>query len=318
MFKRNQVEEAIALVLEPGSIGPSMELCTRIKRLLDTDRSLGRNKRSNDPERADFAFYSIDAGGRGTENWFSDYEAFALLTGLRLMRQGWPQGYVVSVLRRVKRELQRHYGRIIKRNPVNPFKDQKQRQKGTPNALSPEYRNAVLEAAYRVGIDGNGLGGIVGYCMWIAACYPQVYILALIRLLELENSHVADTPRPSPTVDGINERLRSAIGLCGEQRQGDPEARATRRTDPHCERRVSTVLQISCSAVAAAEDAQRFNVKSMHATGSGNFGLVAHYFSGRRYDYGDPRATRECGELCLAASGEGHNLGSRVGWKRRL
>ena len=87
------------------------------------------------------------------------------------------------------------------------------RQKGTPNALSPEYRNAVLEAAYRVGIDGNGLGGIVGYCMWIAACYPQVYILALIRLLELENSHVADTSRPSPTVDGINERLRSAIGL---------------------------------------------------------------------------------------------------------
>lgn len=115
-------------MLEPGSIGPSVELCTRIKRLLDTDRSLGRNKRSNDPERADFAFYSIDAGGRGTENWFSDYEAFALLTGLRLMRQGWPQGYVVAVLRRVKRELQRHYGRVLKRNPVNPFKDQKSEQ----------------------------------------------------------------------------------------------------------------------------------------------------------------------------------------------
>ena len=61
MFKRNQVEEAIALVLEPGSIGPSMELCTRIKRLLDTDRNLGRNKRSNDPEHANFAFYSVDA-----------------------------------------------------------------------------------------------------------------------------------------------------------------------------------------------------------------------------------------------------------------
>ena len=87
--------------------------------------------------------------------------------------------------------------------------------KGTPNALSPEYGNAVLEAAYRVGIDGNGSGGIVGYCMWIAACYPQVYIVALIRLLELENSDVADTPRPSTTVDEINERLRSTIGLTG-------------------------------------------------------------------------------------------------------
>ena len=114
-------------MLEPVDGRPSVELCTRIKRLLDTDRSLGRNKRSNDPERADFAFYSIDAGGRGTENWFSDHEAFALLRP-GLMRQGWPQGYVVAVLRRVKRELQRHYGRVLKQNPVNPFKDQKSEQ----------------------------------------------------------------------------------------------------------------------------------------------------------------------------------------------
>jgi hypothetical protein len=110
MFKRNQVEEAIALVLEPGSIGPGMELRTRIKRLLDTDRGLGRNERSKDREHANFAFYSTDAGGRGTENWFSNYEAFALLTGLRLMRHGWPQGYVVALLRRVKRGLEMHHG----------------------------------------------------------------------------------------------------------------------------------------------------------------------------------------------------------------
>jgi hypothetical protein len=51
--------------------------------------------------------------------------------------------------------------------------------------------------------------------MWIAACYPQVYILALIRLWELQNSDVADTRRPSTTVDEINERLRSTIGLTG-------------------------------------------------------------------------------------------------------
>ena len=129
MFKRNQVEEAIALVLEPGSIGPSMELRTRIKRLLDTDRGLGGNRRSKDPELANFAFYSTDAGGRGIENWFSYYEAFALLTGLRLMRHGWPQGYVVAVLRRVKRELELHYTRVLKQIPARANEDEQRQQR---------------------------------------------------------------------------------------------------------------------------------------------------------------------------------------------
>jgi hypothetical protein len=84
--KRNQVEEAISRVLDPGSTKPSPQLRTRLKRLLDTDRALGRSKRASDPERATFAFYSGQAPGRGVEIWFSEYEAFALLTGLRLMQ----------------------------------------------------------------------------------------------------------------------------------------------------------------------------------------------------------------------------------------
>jgi hypothetical protein len=68
MFKRNQVEEAIASVLEPESAKPSSELRTRLKRLLETDRALGREKRSSDPERANFAFSGLDALGLGLEN----------------------------------------------------------------------------------------------------------------------------------------------------------------------------------------------------------------------------------------------------------
>ena len=59
-FKRNQMEAAISRVLE-GSVKPSSELRTRLKRLLDRDRGLGRNKRSADPGRANFAFYGEDA-----------------------------------------------------------------------------------------------------------------------------------------------------------------------------------------------------------------------------------------------------------------
>jgi hypothetical protein len=72
-YKRNQVEDAIARLLEPGSAKPSSEMHTRLKRLLETDRGLGRNKRSGNPERANFAFYTADAPGRGADSRFSGY-----------------------------------------------------------------------------------------------------------------------------------------------------------------------------------------------------------------------------------------------------
>ena len=98
---------------------------TRLKRLLETDRGLGRNKRSADPESANFAFYSTERREDGVENWFSDYEAFALLIGLRLMRHGWPQGFAVAVLRRVKPELEKHHARILKQDPAVLFDEQR-------------------------------------------------------------------------------------------------------------------------------------------------------------------------------------------------
>jgi hypothetical protein len=44
-YKRNQIEEAIARVFAPNCEKPPSELRTRIKRLLELDRSIGRNLR---------------------------------------------------------------------------------------------------------------------------------------------------------------------------------------------------------------------------------------------------------------------------------
>jgi hypothetical protein len=60
-------------------------LRTRIKRLLELDRSMGRKLRSKDPEEANFGFFSEEAPGTGADISFSEYEAFALLNGLRIM-----------------------------------------------------------------------------------------------------------------------------------------------------------------------------------------------------------------------------------------
>jgi hypothetical protein len=119
-YKRNQVEEAIATVLERTG-EPSTELRTRVKRLLDSDRAAGRNARATDPERANYAFYSADSPGSGVEIWFSAYEAFALITGLALLRHGWPQGFVVSLMRRVRPTLEKEHGRILKQDPKQLF-----------------------------------------------------------------------------------------------------------------------------------------------------------------------------------------------------
>ena len=82
LYKRNQIEEALSRAFGEPSAKPSSELRTRVKRLLDTDRGLGRNTRSANPEVANYAFYSDDSPGRGVEVWFSNYEAFALMTAV--------------------------------------------------------------------------------------------------------------------------------------------------------------------------------------------------------------------------------------------
>ena len=46
-YKRNQIEEAIARMVAPNSAELPSELRTRIKRLLEVGRSLGRKVRSN-------------------------------------------------------------------------------------------------------------------------------------------------------------------------------------------------------------------------------------------------------------------------------
>jgi hypothetical protein len=115
-YKRNQIEDALSRTLGEQSVRLSLELRTRVKRLLDMDRRLGQNARSRDPAAANYAFYSSDAPGKGNEVKFSDYEAFALLTGLRLLRHGWPQSFPVALLRQLRPELEREHGRILRQD----------------------------------------------------------------------------------------------------------------------------------------------------------------------------------------------------------
>jgi hypothetical protein len=143
-FKRNQVEEAISRVLEPNLREPTTELRTRLKRLLDTDRALGCSPKSTNAEDANYAFYSDKPPGSGTEVWFSGYEAFALLTGLRLMGHEWPQGFAVSVMRRVRPELERQHARVMTLDPQKLFDQEEIFRNARPGDMAFDNIDPVL------------------------------------------------------------------------------------------------------------------------------------------------------------------------------
>jgi hypothetical protein len=142
-YKRNQFEEAISRVLEP-SREPASKLRTRLKRLLDTDRALGREPQSTDAEDANYAFYSDEAPGSGVEVWFSEYEAFALLTGLRLMGHEWPQSFAVSVMRRVRPQLEKEHARILRQDVKKLFDQDEIRRNARPGDMALDNTDPVF------------------------------------------------------------------------------------------------------------------------------------------------------------------------------
>src|SRR3954454_9208813 len=144
-YKRNQVEEAIARTFDSASEAPSAELRMRIKRLLDLDRGLGRKPPWKDAEEANFAFFSVTAPGTGADILFSDYEAFAVLNGLRIMDHRWPQGFAVSVMRRVRPDLEREHIRILNQRPDKLFDQQAIRAQARPGAIAVDNTHYFLQ-----------------------------------------------------------------------------------------------------------------------------------------------------------------------------
>jgi hypothetical protein len=177
-YKRNQVEEAILRMSEPDLARPSSQTRTRLKRLLDTDRRLGRTKHSTHPERASFAFYTTDAPGRGVELWFSQYEAFALLLGLNLMRHSWPQRLVVTVLRRVRPELEKLHAYVMTQDRSVLFDERMIRQQAKAGSRAVGTTKPVFLAISGERTPRSGSNPV-------AICHGDKQLTAFIHAQEL-------------------------------------------------------------------------------------------------------------------------------------
>jgi hypothetical protein len=153
VYKRNQVEEAIARAFLSVS-EPPLDLRTKLKRLLDADRKLGRNTRVKDPLRSQFAFFSEDSPGSGVEVQFSPYEAFALVIAWQLLEHGWPQQSAVLILRQARQELEPERARILALDPLVLFDEEAIRQKAKPGSISTSSTDeSFLVVVSKAGTD---------------------------------------------------------------------------------------------------------------------------------------------------------------------
>lgn len=90
------------------------------------------------------------------------------------------------------------------------------RKRGTPNAFTIDKR-AIIEAAYRIGEDGNGRHGVCGYLMWVAEYHPRAYVDLLLNQLS-EDSDCVEQDEPCQTTQEVEQSIREYIGLKGKNR----------------------------------------------------------------------------------------------------
>jgi hypothetical protein len=149
-YKRNQVEEAVGAALDRSDAEAASELRIRIKRLLETDRALGRGPHAGDLRRR-YAFYSGESPGSGLEVWFSAYEAFALLVGLLLMQHRWPQGTAVRLMREARPTLEPEHVRILGQDPKELFDPVQIEKQAAPGMMAVDTNDPVFLAIVTVG-----------------------------------------------------------------------------------------------------------------------------------------------------------------------
>jgi len=88
------------------------------------------------------------------------------------------------------------------------------RKKGSRNVISPEHKWALLEAAHRVGSDGNGRDGRVGYFTWVAERDLTFFYVDLwSRLLELQIHEEAMSAAPPGTTNEPGDRKKQPMAF---------------------------------------------------------------------------------------------------------
>jgi hypothetical protein len=84
------------------------------------------------------------------------------------------------------------------------------RTPGTPNVMTRELKAAILEAAHRLGSDGKGKDGVVGYLTRLAKNDIKTFVTLLSAVLPLQAKEEARNriDEPYPTFAEMQQRMR--------------------------------------------------------------------------------------------------------------
>jgi hypothetical protein len=177
LYKRNQVEESIFRTLGARDARVD-ELKFRLKRLLVTDRRLGRDANSDEEGDRHYAFYSQEPPGSGIEVMFSGYEAFALLAAIMLLEHGLPQAGVVRVMRQVRRRFEATHAQSLKKDPSTLFDWQAILAQAKPGMIATNNTDPVFLAFVRLTDSsvGDQKGGAA-----VAVCRGHAELDAFIK-----------------------------------------------------------------------------------------------------------------------------------------
>ena len=198
-YKRNQLEEAIARTLgAPDAQGLDRKL--KIKRLLLTDRRLGRGKRRGANR---YAFYSAKPKGTGTEVLFTDYEVFAVMAAINLLEHGLPQAKVVSILQQVRSDFEAAHRDILRMDRRELFDVQAVQAKAQPAMLAADNIAPVYLAFVKIDAGKGTVRATVSVCRgWDALTKfikqhsvpgSGATFFEFVRLMHTLASHLAET-----------------------------------------------------------------------------------------------------------------------------
>jgi hypothetical protein len=165
-YKRNQIEEAIFRTFGAREERRN-ELKFRMKRLLVTDRRLGRDVKSAKEEDQHYAFFGHEPPGSGYEILFTAYQAFALLAAVILLEHGLPQTSVVRVMRRVRRELEAAHGETMRKDPHTLFDPQAIKAQARPGMIAVNNTSPVFLVFVRLtasSVDDEDGSSVVAIC----------------------------------------------------------------------------------------------------------------------------------------------------------
>ena len=162
-YKRNQVEEAIVRTLGAEDARVN-ELKLKMKRLLVTDRRLGRGNRSDVKVGRRYAFYGQKPQGSGVEVMFSGYEAFALLAALVVLEHGIPQAKVVSILREIRSDFEAAHRDILQKDPKELFNQQSIRGMARRGMFAVDNTAPVFLAFVKLDIGNGRVRAVISVC----------------------------------------------------------------------------------------------------------------------------------------------------------